>query len=684
MNAPTTLSSTPRLFGGLLLLGMSSLSALAIDPDLPFRSGSTGADGPLTFRQIVAGGRAYHGAAYDAVRRQLIAFGGYVSQQPQSDTWAFDDIQWTRLLPASSPVQRYGHRLVWDGARQEIILFGGHRGDIRLNDTWTWNGTTWTQKNPASSPSPREHFGMTYDAARQRVVLFGGNNGADETWLWDGSNWTQANPARRPPAHSNHALAYDAARQQVVLFGGHGQTWLWDGVNWTQATPATLPAARNHLAMDYDPVRQVVVLFSGSNLRDTWTWNGSNWTPMNPTTQPPGRQFHSLSWNPQLQAMVLLGGDVPGVDPASADTWFWNGSDWSFLSGKVQTFNMTSRADGIWHFSTIHVPAGVTVRFARNADNTPVRWLATGDVQINGALDLNGDLGANDFGTGQVAKGGPGGYDGGRGGIRFDASTSYVGSPGQGPGGGNPGTAQQVTPTNLRDGQDAQHAGSYGNAFLQPLTGGSGGGGGSSSDTVNGGHGGGGGGAILIASSRDIILNGKISANGGSRQFSGASQGGRGSGGSILLRADRVSGPGSLEAFGGENNNPNGRIRVEAYVRTLNGSSTPVTVVGLPAANSELNQAGALRIVSVDGANVIQPSTGNLLSPDVVFSDAGPVSVVVNGAGIPNGTSIKLRITTANSVIEPAPQIMNNGAATFSVTVPKGLGTLQASAQFKR
>jgi hypothetical protein len=234
----------------------------------------------------------------------------------------------------------------------------------------------------------------------------------------------------------------------------------------------------------------------------------------------------------------------------------------------------------------------------------------------------------------------------------------------------------------LRDGQPGSHSGVYGNAFLQPLTGGSGGGGGSSSADWNGGNGGGGGGAILLASSRDITINGAIQALGGEYQWSNASYGGRGSGGAILLRADRVGGPGTLLAYGGAAAHPNGRIRVEAYNRTLAGSQNPTGVVGLPAASGELNQVGILTIVSVDGANVLQPPSGNLSTPDVVFTDAGPVSVVVNGVGIPNGTPVTLRVTTAHSVITGGPVDMVAGTATVIVTVPAGVGTLQATAQF--
>jgi hypothetical protein len=675
---------------GARLLVVASLAFLAgparaVDPDLPYSSGSTGADGPLTFRQVIPGGRAWGSMAYDAARNRIVLFGGQVNGVNQNDTWLFDGVNWTRVFPANSPVPRYGHRMVYDAARQQVVLFGGHRGDIRLNDTWVWDGTNWTQKTPANSPSPREYHAMAYDAARQEVVLHGGNSAASgnaETWTWNGTDWTLKTPATSPPGHNNSALAYDAARQEVLLFGNNGQTWVWNGTTWTQRSPFNPPSPRNFLTMDYDPIRQEVVLFSGSNQSDTWTWNGTAWTRKTPTRQIAGRQGHMMAWYGGLQRMVVFGGDIPGVDNWSADTDFWNGTDWSFHSGKFQTFDMTARANGVWNFTSINIPSGVTVVFQKNVQNTPVRWLATEDVVINGAVDLSGEFGANNLPPGVPARGGPGGFDGGRGGIRVSASGSFVGSPGLGPGGGAPGTAQQTSPQNLRDGQNGEYNGVYGNAFLQPLIGGSGGGGGASNNDSDGGNGGGGGGAIMIASSRDITLNGVIRANGGDRQWSGASQGGLGSGGAILLRADRVTGPGTLQAYGGHPSIPNGRIRVEAYVRSLTGNQTPTAVVGLPAASGELNQVGTLTIVSVDGVNVVQPPSGNLNTPDVVFSDAGPVNVVVNGTGIPDGTPVNLRVTTANSVINAGPANLQNGTATITVTVPAGVGTLQATAQF--
>lgn len=654
---------------------------LAAGTDLPYVSGSTGADGALTFREI-PGGRNSAGLAYDPVRQEAILFGGY-NGSSLGDTWAWrGGPNWIHLVPANSPPDRWGHGMVWDAARQQIVLFGGTRNTGRLNDTWTWDGTNWTQRLPVTSPSARDSFCLAGDDAHQRVVLFGGSTGGAETWLWDGTNWTLMTPATSPPSTASSAMAYDPVRQQCLLFGNYGQTWIWDGNAWAQRSPLHTPSARSSPSLIADGTSNTIILFGGGNQSDTWSWNGTDWTQLAPGTFPSGRQNQMMVWDAARLLGVMFGGSVAAGDSYSADTWLWNSGNWLFWSGKLQVFDMSTRANGIWNFTTINIPSGVTVQFNKNAANSPVRWLASGDVTIDGTIDVSGEFGANELAPGIPAHGGPGGYDGGRGGIRFDASASFAGQPGQGPGGGAPGTAQQTNPVNLRDGNPGQYNGTYGNTFLQPLLGGSGGGGGSSANTANGGNGGGGGGALLLASSRDIMLNGLIRANGGDVTWSGASYGGQGSGGAILLRADRITGPGSLQAFGGQPGNPNGRIRTEAYLVTLVGSQTPAATVDLPASNGELNQQGTLSIVSVKGVNVASPPTGNLLTPDVVFSDTGPVQIAVAANGIPDGTAVQLRITTQDSVVQPAPQNLASGTVTFSVTVPKGVGTLQATAQF--
>ena len=101
---------------------------------------------------------------------------------------------------------------------------------------------------------------------------------------------------------------------------------------------------------------------------------------------------------------------------------------------------------GIFNYTTIDVSAGVTLTFAKNAANTSMILLASGDVNIAGVVDISGADSADIAGVdvtddGMRGVGGPGGFDGGRGGfVAIDGSSNHEGGAGLGPGGGQPGT----------------------------------------------------------------------------------------------------------------------------------------------------------------------------------------------------------------------------------------------------
>ena len=105
--------------------------------------------------------------------------------------------------------------------------------------------------------------------------------------------------------------------------------------------------------------------------------------------------------------------------------FFGNANAAIFMSGSTGAdgvFNPVTNtelqlpANGIFNFTTVNIPSGVTVTFKKNAANTPVYILTTGDVTIAGAINVSG--GSTSSSTGRTpANGGPGGYDGGYGGI---------------------------------------------------------------------------------------------------------------------------------------------------------------------------------------------------------------------------------------------------------------------------
>lgn len=122
----------------------------------------------------------------------------------------------------------------------------------------------------------------------------------------------------------------------------------------------------------------------------------------------------------------------------SASYGFSSGSTGSLGAlNPTASIEITLPGNGILNYTTVTIPAGVTVTFKTNAANTPVYMLATGNVTIAGTINVSGG-----HGSGVIpGKGGPGGFDGGLGGSPMMGGTPATpGGKGQGLGGGNPGS----------------------------------------------------------------------------------------------------------------------------------------------------------------------------------------------------------------------------------------------------
>lgn len=701
--------SASRLYKlGSLAVGLLASFALHAQ-DLPFNSGSNGSDGALNVPTGISL-RWELASAYDAGRDEIVVFGGSsASNVYLGDTWTFDGQTWSPRLSPNSPSVRRAHAMAYDVARDEVVLFGGYNGTARLGDTWVWDGTQWTQKSPAgATPTPRQDAAMAYDEVNQEIVLFGGSTGSTQgdTWTWNGTNWSLKSPATSPSIRYGSAMAWNGQNNRILLFGGHSaknDTWEWDGTNWTLVSSAINPPGRDDHGMAYDPNADRVYMMGAKNNQtytSLWEYDtNSGWSELFPDFLPfddvtESIYGHQIVYfgNPSVQKVLLIGGYRQDFNTYQDWTLALDGGDWKHLNGSSYYFDMSSKPSGVYNFTTVNVPNGVTVRFVRNASNTPAVWLASGDVTIDGTINLNGQTGFKTTLARDAALAGPGGYDGGVGGIAFNNSTSYAGTDGQGPGGGTAGTSPF---DNATDGGSAgTYFNTYGNNFIVPLIGGSGGGGTSSTDTENGAGGGAGGGAILIASSADITLNGRINAKGGNYIYETAptidDYSGRGSGGAVKLVADRVGGQGIIDVRGGNNDiNLYGRIRLEGYETGLSGSSH----FGAPSVSAPVTDNYAaflttqptLSITQVDGVGVSQPPSGDTGNPDVIFSSGGSVNIVVTGTNIPDGTPITVDIAFpgGTTTLPSTGQVtMQSGSATISGTIPSGVGIMEAYAQF--
>lgn len=350
-------------------------------------------------------------------------------------------------------------------------------------------------------------------------------------------------------------------------------------------------------------------------------------------------------------------------------------------------FNPPLDPDGdyIYHFTDIYIGPGVTVVMKPPYLNAPVHWLASGTVQIDGVIDLNGEDGKPYSGIPadrQIAIPGAGGYSGGI--YRWG---SYLAQGGLGPGGGC-----AYNNTGIMNGISGNashvivgHPGAcnipgdiYGNVYLVPLVGGSGGGGNGSPTTTNRGSGGAGGGAVVIASSLSIAVNGAILANGGDR---GGSQAGGGSGGAIHLISPVIGGTGLLTALGGIgglDNGSYGRIRLEAFEHNFTGTVNPSANLGTPhTVFLPEHPPAQVRVVSISGVPTPPLPTGDFVAPDVTINASGTTTFTIEGEYVPLGSVVQLYAYSENGpdlIVNSTPLTgtFELSTATIVATLPSG------------
>jgi hypothetical protein len=445
-----------------------------------------------------------------------------------------------------------------------------------------------------------------------------------------------------------------------------------------------------------------------------------------------------------LLALTLLAGTsvaTPFESGSSCGAAFFNSSTCrgAYVAPTVNSV-IALPSNGILDYTTFNVPDGYTVTFTKNAANTPVFIRTSGDVVISGIINVSalisptasGEAGNGNLGDdGQPGIGGPGGYDGGRGGLSplFGGAALQMGGSGKGPGGGSLAAAANPDWWGVASwlpcggggggfggggGQAGYNCGpggaTYGQATILPIIGGSGGGGGNAGSSFNGAGGGGGGGAITIASSGTILMGNaswegpRIFANGyGGGQSAGSGcggGGGGGSGGAIRLVAESLAmnsnaylqavgggGGGGCNSIGGDGGT--GRIRLEANTITgwNTGRSNPAYTFGTPGHVFVPNNP-TLKIASVNGSNVPANPTGNA---DVTFptgTTTGTVNLVATG--IPAGSTADVHVIPSTGV--PRTKVLStafstpdvNGVltATATVTLSPGNNVLQAAVTY--
>jgi len=366
----------------------------------------------------------------------------------------------------------------------------------------------------------------------------------------------------------------------------------------------------------------------------------------------------------------------------------------------------------VFRYTSVNIPAGVTVTFTNHPSRAPVVWLVSGNVTISGTAALDGANGHPIGGPFSQAEPGPGGYRGGRG---ASSGAPSANSGGFGPGGARSsgtlcsaaGGSYGTSGTDNGSSQTGPAVGpQYGNANLLPLQGGSGG---TTYPVVSNCAGsatpgaGAGGGAILIAAAQSITLSstGRIHANGGNDATYPTNGWGAGSGGAIRLVADTVTGQGLLQAVGGGlaytyNRGGSGRIRVEANTVSLTDGGTPAFTSGLPGSIATIWPPAAAPTITatlIGGQAVPSAPLSSLNFPnaDVALTNPNPVVVQLQCTNVPTNSTVNVRVVPKSGRDLSVPATFVNGDINSSIwqtaasgpnaiSLPDGFSAIQARA----
>jgi N-acetylneuraminic acid mutarotase len=287
-------------------------------------------------------GRHSHAAVWTG--SNMIVWGG-VDVFGASDTGGLYDPatdRWTPMSTVGVPTARHDHTAVWTGSK--MIVWGGGNlccvGDL-FNTGGVYDPATdrWTSTSTVGPPTAR--YGHTAVWTGSKLIVWGGsdlqahfNTGAVYDLATD--SWTPTSTVGAPTARVFHNAVWTGL--EMIVWGGLvNPVGANTGGVYTaaQATPqwTRLPApAAESLGgvIAYDAARGQVVLFGGSPSHgnpatsDTWVWDGSVWTQKSPATSPPARSTPGMVYDAARSEIVLFGGGT-----GFTDTWVWNGSIWA-------------------------------------------------------------------------------------------------------------------------------------------------------------------------------------------------------------------------------------------------------------------------------------------------------------------------------------------------------------------
>jgi|GEM_PF-1626482 len=176
---------------------------------------------------------------YDGGDGYVLMYGGTdgaASATALTNTWKFLGGVWTDLTAnvTGSPPDRYRATMAYDAADGYVVTFGGCATAVSSctstpdSTTWSYHNLTWTKLSPTTHPSARVYYALSYSTSYDELLLFGGSTSAGgpqplhDTWAFTNGNWTNITSTLHgaPSSRAYTQMAFDAVDNYTLLFGG--------------------------------------------------------------------------------------------------------------------------------------------------------------------------------------------------------------------------------------------------------------------------------------------------------------------------------------------------------------------------------------------------------------------------------------------------------------------------------
>ncbi len=141
---------------------------------------------------------------YDDFDHEIVLFGGSSNSASATDeTWVYQNLTWSEVHSTNSPADRVYPSLGYDPARDAVIMTGGSPDSgtgTPFSDTWSFQNGNWTELDPATSAPATAYTQLVWDPMGGYMLEYGGYTNTEflyNTWTFNSPIvvWANISPA---------------------------------------------------------------------------------------------------------------------------------------------------------------------------------------------------------------------------------------------------------------------------------------------------------------------------------------------------------------------------------------------------------------------------------------------------------------------------------------------------------